>query len=109
MTVDEIEEINDQLDVISDKTYQSQESAWCAVTECLERAGLQCPCSEEAFQDLQDNELLFKVDENSDDTPFFLYVIIDPEGDKYEMFATIATQQDLDALNAFMDDMEEND
>lgn len=109
MTVDEIEQINNELDALSDKTYQSAESVWVDIAACLEKAGLQCPPADEALQDLVDNEILYKVDEAGDDTPFFLYAVFDSEGDKYEVFATIATQEDLDVLNAFVDELDEHD
>jgi hypothetical protein len=109
MTNDMIDDLNENLDNISDNKYQTRESAWYDIADCLGKIGITCPSSEEALEDLQDDELLFKLDEAGTDTPYFLYVIMSLEQDKYEVFATIATQADLDVLNAFMDDIEDND
>ena len=100
MTENELDNLNTNLDALSDKTFSSEEEIWNSVSACLSQFNIEAFAASEALSDMNDNELLFRVlfkkETEETDSPLFLYVVIDKDDDKYEVFATIATQQDLD-------------
>jgi hypothetical protein len=91
----EIDDINDELDPISDQLYDSWSDAWQQVALVLEAHGITVPSVDEF-----DDEMVFKLENDGQDCEYFLYVAKEdhPDEDKYTLYATLATQEDLDAI-----------
>lgn len=102
MTQDQIDTINDELDPIADQEFNSWADAWQAVSLVLESHGIEIP-TVSAFSE----EMIFKLELDDQETDHYLYVATEDlaDDDKYTLYATLATQEELDVIADFSDDV----
>lgn len=103
MLEDEVENINADLDVLSENVNNTVVSAWQDVCLVLEENGITVPIIEE-FED----EMLFNVFFEGEEkpAPYYLYVAIDPDEHVpgFNLYATLATEEELHILDLIDED-----
>lgn len=106
MNADTINEVNDQLDALYEKEYETPHDAWQDVALVLEEAGIMIPILEEGV----DEEMEFAVlDQNTgEDSGLNLYTAMDEEPNgKFRIFATLGDDNDMEALDGITEEFPE--
>lgn len=98
---EQIDTINDELDPIADQSFDSWEAAWQAISLILEGQGIEVP----AVSNFSD-EMVFKLELGEEEAQHYLYVATEDQADddKYTMYATIASEAELDVIEDIGDD-----
>lgn len=95
MIMENIDDLNDELDLLSDIEYMSINEAWQDVCIALEEYGIKVPTVEE-FEGEMTFSLIFEDSSNLD--KYTLYLTIDEEEGKFNIYATLATEEELGIL-----------
>jgi len=104
----DVDNLNNDLDTLSDQTFDSIPDAWHAVALKLETHGVTAPVI-----DNFDDELCFKIlFDGIEEPPYYLHVIFDTDLDeevsaKYNVYATLTTPEELDILDSLGGDEEQ--
>jgi hypothetical protein len=90
-----IDNINLELDDLSEKTFRDIHSAWLNIEMILERWNIEVPEIEEF-----EPEMIFKLYINEDKTSFYyLYINIDYENFGYVVYANFLTPEELEYID----------
>jgi hypothetical protein len=97
-----VEELNEELDALSDQTYPSLDQAWEAVSAVLGNNGITVPNG-----DIED-EMLFRMelDESEDYMLFFVADCDENDPPKYDLFAGVINQDDLNTIDGALAEAE---
>lgn len=99
--------INEELDSLADKHYNSASEAWADVALMLKEKGFEVPVVEDF-----ENEMMFRLESSEIDEPRYLVVVMDdgeggeeednteqPGVTKYSVYVTFADENELGLFN----------
>jgi len=105
MNKDKIDEINSELDTITEPLFDSAEDAIKSVSLSLESYGLNLP----ELPSIDDEMVFHLFTDEKDQEPYYLFLTLDYYDGKYEIYASIVNQDELNILDAYLGDDEDPD
>jgi hypothetical protein len=103
MIQEQIDEINDSLDSATDSLFDSPQEAIASISMVLESYGIVMPVITDYCDDL-----VFRLISDEIGNCLYLYITLDFIDDKYEVYATIANENELNLLDSFIDNDEDD-